>query len=1049
MKLHHLIHFSIALAVCIVASLVGPTAYAQTSSETAVATATMRGRVTDPTGALIAGTKISIVTSKGVKVTHAVADASGSYTISGLAPGSYIVQAVYEGFATFSSSPIELAAGQVKRVDIALAIEMEQQSVTVSDETPTVSTESSSNASSVVLTNKDLDSLSDDPDELANQLSALAGPSAGPNGGQIYIDGFTAGELPAKSSIREIRINSNPFSAEYDRLGFGRIEILTKPGTDKLHGRINAQGNDSSFNTGNPFTKDIPPYHSYQIGGYLGGSLGKKASFSVNIEQRNTQNANVYSMVDDAPVEASDGTWSIGSLSGSLVSPETHTNFSPRIDLQLGSKHTLTARYQFFRMNTSNSLNGSTSLPSLANSSTTTENSIQLSDSWVLSSHVVNETRFQYNRRTSTNTPSSSDPSIGAPGFQGGGSGGASSDHTDSLEFYNLTTLTKGAHTVKFGLRLRDNRDANATDGGFNGSFQFNTVQDLANAYMIEGDKLSVSDCLASYPVTTSDQTPCGPYKFNYTTGTAGIVGNVFDAAVFLQDDWKYNRFLTVSAGLRWEGQNHVADHSNFGPRLAVAYALDGHKNAKQAKTVLRGGIGFFYDRFGIGSELNLLRFSGSANGQQQYTFTNPNPSCFNSTSITGLQQNLTELCGTATANANTIQKVDPNYQSPTTIQESASVERQLTKNMTLTATYSHSFGEHQIATIDANPYKPGTYVYGSSTLTGIRLDQTVATDPTKGIINMTYPEAAFKQDQLTMNVNARINSKFTIVGFYNLTFSNANTGMASDSYNLSADWGRSNFASRNMAMLMGNFTLPWNISMSPMIMVQTGRPYNITVPYDLTGDNFMNNRPAIASSDLCAASTGRYVQTKYGCFDVTPDPGTKVIPVNMLTGPGSRNINLRIARAFAVGPKLVSAASQDQNNPQGGPGGQGGGPMAGGGGGGRPGGGGGGMGGPGGGMGGGMGGPGGGMGGSSSSSSARKYSLTFSAQASNVLNIINLSNPNGTLTPTCNTDTSGNVIAGTCGPGSQFGQSSSLAGGFGAAGSAARRIFVQMSFSF
>ena len=85
-------------------------------------------------------------------------------------------------------------------------------------------------------------------------MTALAGPSAGPNGGQIYIDGFTGGQLPPKSAIREIRINQNPFSAEFDRIGYGRIEILTKPGTDTLHGRFFGQGNDNVFNTGNPFT---------------------------------------------------------------------------------------------------------------------------------------------------------------------------------------------------------------------------------------------------------------------------------------------------------------------------------------------------------------------------------------------------------------------------------------------------------------------------------------------------------------------------------------------------------------------------------------------------------------------------------------------------------------------------------------------------------------------------------------------------------------------------------------------------------------------------
>ena len=165
--------------------------------------------------------------------------------MTGLPAGNYVVEAEYPGFASFKSQAIPVLAGQIKRVDIAMAIEVEQQSVVVTDDSPSVNVEASGNANSIVLKDKDLDALSDDPDELSSELSALAGPSAGPNGGQIYIDGFSGGQLPPKSAIREIRINQNPFSAEFDRLGYGRIEILTKPGTDKLHGQFFIQGNDS------------------------------------------------------------------------------------------------------------------------------------------------------------------------------------------------------------------------------------------------------------------------------------------------------------------------------------------------------------------------------------------------------------------------------------------------------------------------------------------------------------------------------------------------------------------------------------------------------------------------------------------------------------------------------------------------------------------------------------------------------------------------------------------------------------------------------------
>jgi hypothetical protein len=235
---------------------------------------TVHGHITDQTGALIPGAKISILDASGNSIQTATADAGGAYEARGLAPGTYVVKAQYDGFAPFQSQPLTIAAGQAKRVDIAMAIQAEQQNVVVTDESPTVTVEASGNANAIVLKGKDLDALSDDPDELSNELQALAGPSAGPNGGQIFIDGFSGGQLPPKSAIREIRINQNPFSAEYDRRGYGRIEILTKPGTDKLHGQFFVMGNDKSFNTGNPFTGStgsggpvstpIPPYYSYR-----------------------------------------------------------------------------------------------------------------------------------------------------------------------------------------------------------------------------------------------------------------------------------------------------------------------------------------------------------------------------------------------------------------------------------------------------------------------------------------------------------------------------------------------------------------------------------------------------------------------------------------------------------------------------------------------------------------------------------------------------------------------------------------------------------------
>jgi hypothetical protein len=240
----------------------------------------LHGQVTDPSGAVIPGAVITLKNSSGLTV-PVKSDGSGAYDVKGLTPGSYTVSVTSKGFVTMSL-PVELAAGQDKKMDFSLEIATKEEEVVVESEAAKVSTNPDSNASTLVLSGKDLDALSDDPDELQSELQALAGPSAGPNGGQIYIDGFTGGQLPPKSSIREIRINQNPFSAQYDRMGFGRIEILTKPGTDKLHGQFSFNDNHSIFDAMNPFAAAEPDFSTQMINGNVGGPISKNASYFFN-----------------------------------------------------------------------------------------------------------------------------------------------------------------------------------------------------------------------------------------------------------------------------------------------------------------------------------------------------------------------------------------------------------------------------------------------------------------------------------------------------------------------------------------------------------------------------------------------------------------------------------------------------------------------------------------------------------------------------------------------------------------------------------------------
>ena len=217
---------SISLVLFLAPILASPL-FAQTSS------GTLRCQVNDPSGGAV--TQATVLVTSATGQTQAVqGNRDGVYEFKGLAPGKYTVKAIAKGFALYEQQEVEITADQVQKLSISLQIEEEVQKITVSGEAPTVSVNPENNASSLVISGKELESLSDDPDELQSELQALAGPSAGPNGGQIYIDGFTGGQLPPKSSILEIRVNQNPFSAEYDRLGYGRIEITTKPGHEPI-----------------------------------------------------------------------------------------------------------------------------------------------------------------------------------------------------------------------------------------------------------------------------------------------------------------------------------------------------------------------------------------------------------------------------------------------------------------------------------------------------------------------------------------------------------------------------------------------------------------------------------------------------------------------------------------------------------------------------------------------------------------------------------------------------------------------------------------------
>src|ERR1700733_6083340 len=418
----------------------------------------LRGKVTDPSGAVIPDATITAIAANGQK-TSATTDHQGIYLIKGLPPGSYTVSALGKGFAEYHESEVQVNAGQVQQFDIALGIQVQQEQVSVEAQANTVQVSPSENASALVIKGKDLEALSDDPDELQSELSALAGPSAGPNGGQIYIDGFTGGQIPPETSVREIRINQNPFSAEFDKLGYGRIEILTKPGTNQFHGQFLFDVNDKPFNAQNPFVSTVPPYHTFLFSGNVSGPITKKASFFFDAERRNIGDASIVNAV------VLDSSFNPTPFTAAISNPKTRTSISPRLDWQATKNNTITLRYRYVISNDANDLGATSSfaLPSQAFNSSTSEQVVQASDTYVISATMVNETHFQFTRDRESQTAQNFGTTISVPGafVDGGNNQGNILNLGKTYELQNYPPISLGKHYLKFGGRLRAYQSSN------------------------------------------------------------------------------------------------------------------------------------------------------------------------------------------------------------------------------------------------------------------------------------------------------------------------------------------------------------------------------------------------------------------------------------------------------------------------------------------------------------------------------------------------------------------------------------------------------------
>ncbi|MDQ3806379.1 MAG: hypothetical protein M3416_21430, partial [Acidobacteriota bacterium] len=718
----------------------------------------------------------------------------------------------------------------------------------------------------VVLRGDDLDALPDDPEDLSEALQALAGPGAGSSeeGAQIYVDGFTGGRLPPKESIREIRVNRNPFSAEYDRLGYGRIEIFTKPGTDRLGGQLFFNFNDESLNSRSPFADRRADYQSRRYGGNLSGPIRRgKASFFLDFERRETDDNDIVRAVvlgdDLLPVP----------FVTTIVTPARRTTFSPRLDWQLNPTNTLVARYTFETNTREDEGVGGFDLPERAFDVENTQHTFQLTETAVINQSVINETRFQYVRERRRREGGSLEPTIRVlDAFTGGGSQvGLSFNEEDRFELQNYTSWAWRNHSLKAGARLRHLSLRDVSPQNFAGAFTFTSLENFAAGR---------------------------PSQFSISAGDPEARVTQTDFSPFIQDDWRVRPNLTLSAGLRYEAQTNIDGRVDFAPRLAFAWSPDQGQGGR-ARTVIRGGFGVFYERVGENLSLQAARADGVS--RQQFLVTGATAG---GSSVLENFPNVPTLAELqAFAIPQTVRRLASDLRAPYTMQAALSVERQLPFNTTVSVSFIGARTLHVLRSRNVNAPLP------DAAGLPIRDADGDFVRPLPGLGNIFQYESGgrFGQQQLVVNLNNRFSRRATFSANYIFNRARGDSDGANsfpvNQYDLAGEYGRSVQDIRHRFFLFGTINaLPWGVRLNPILTISSGRPFNITTGRDRNGDTIFNERPAFAT-DLSRPSVR---VTPYGAFDLDPLPGQTIIPRNYGTGPAFFGVNLRASKTFGFG---------------------------------------------------------------------------------------------------------------------------------------------------
>lgn len=827
------------------------------------------GSVKDQHGDAIVTAKIVLLQGRNM-VGEVSTDDSGRFRLSGLGEGAYTLTVSSDGFSSKEESLTLRAGGPSPALSIVLQPRIKDEVILVEADRG-VSLDPESAAGATVLKEKDLRALPDDPDQLSARLQMLASSSgSAPGSALVTVDGFlNEGRLPPKSSIREVRINPDLFSAEYDKAPYqgGRIEIYTKPGATSFQGSGYYNTNNGVLNARNAFAPSKPPSSTRRYGFQFGGPIvPKRIGFLIDMEGRNID--------ESVPINAIvlDDQQRPSPLAANVIIPQGLYLGSIRADWQVNTSNTLIARYETNTNSLGNQGAGGFNLADRAVDVRLTSQGLRFTETAILSKSILNEARLGLTSRRLTQRAASDTTAISVLGsFTSGGATNHFLNHEEGrIEAADSLSIVAGKHNLKFGTQIF----FKYTKEGRSDNVMFLFGGTVAPELDSQGGIVAGPSCRVLVNISGLEQyrrtllgLPGGvPTRFSTTIGHAENSVSQWTMAGFAQDEWRLLPNLALSFGLRYEGQTSPSDTIRLAPRVGVAFSPD-----KKRRWVLRGRAGIFYDRLPDSLTLESRRLDGSQ--QQQFIIDSPGfPNPFEG--------------GAAITLIPTLRRLDAALRPPATLQIQFGFERQLPGGWKVE--FSHYWTRNWSVLRSRNINAP--LVETNARPLGVQ--ENVLQFESSGKVRGQVFFAGVNQ---AGNKFFNLFSGYLFFNFRSDTDSAFMLPQSSD--NLSGEWARPSWQARHRAFTGGTLNLPLKLRASTALSIASGTPFNITTGRDNNGDGNFSDRPGITGSDNPNA-----IVTQFGAFDPGVVDGS--LKRNAGTNPFTMTLDVDVSRAFAFGKK-------------------------------------------------------------------------------------------------------------------------------------------------